>query len=483
MSLGQSRRPGNLVGWLGPALAVSATLALSRRHVSGYYPLFDDFAIFGALPDASATSILLEPHGGFYRPLGLALMKLEALLFGLAHPAGLAAVSVALHAANALLLALLLHRAGCPAARRWAAVALFLASPWSGEAFFWASAQFDLLATLFVLVTLLATLAATRQEELWHAVATAVAATAALAALACKESGVAVAPMAFLVIASFRDREPSALRRAAPVAVTLVAVTGAFLALRSRLLPGFEGPYGDFATLVSGGAGVRNFLSHLEAFLRLPFSATGPLLAGLQAIWGTGVLLVLLRSLRRDTLGTALRLLALAVSLAPVTPLATGAAAIPSGRLLYLPGLVLVLALAGSPRDHRPTWFDGVAANLLLALALVSLAWQQALWHAACALSRHVVAAVTPYVVADRPIYVRNLPLRFEAGPHVLKSYAFRFAFRDRTVPPVRAEGVVLERNPRRLRIVGREVDPFSEGSPQPDDQQLVLPLDDSWLR
>ncbi len=471
-------------GRVVPAIAAAATLLLLVRHAAGYYPLFDDFAIFGELPRTPLAGLFAEALGGFYRPLGLAVMKAEAALFGLGRPWGIASVSVALHVANALLLALLLRRTGHSEATCRAAGALFLASPWAGEAYFWASAQFDLLATFAVLVALLAVLEASRRTGAGAALTSAVAGLAATAALTSKESGVTVALVALLVVLPVRMREKGRAASLALPVLSLLLPTIVVLAIRSRLLPGLRGPYGEFATLVSGGAGPRNLLSHAEAFLLPPFGAHGPALAGLQLAWGGILLAFVVRAVRRDPSGTALRFLAFLASVAPVVALPTGPESIPSGRLLYLPGMFLVLLLAGGPAaEGRPTRSARAGATAVLTLAVVSVSWQQTLWRSASALCRNVVVAVEPYSSSDRPLFLVGLPLRFEKGPHVLKSYAFRYAFPGKVVPPVRADGVVLGLDPVRLRVVLREPDPFSEGTPRPGDRRLRIPLDDAWLR
>lgn len=474
----------DLVGVAVPAVAAAVTLVLLGRHAVAYFPLFDDFAILGELPGVPVRRILAEPLGGFYRPLGLALFRAEAFFFGFTRPWGLGALSAALHVANALLLVLLLRRVGHSAPSSRAAGALLLVSPWAAEAFFWASAQFDLLATLAVLVVLLAVLAASRREEKGAALAAAGAGVAATAALLAKESAATLAAVAFFVVLSYLPKGPSSATRLAPVSLVLAGLTAAFLVVRSLVLPGLEGPYGNYMVLVAGGAGPRNLWSHAEAFLRLPFGASGAALAGLQAAWGGLLLLLVVRAAWRDARGTALRSLAFLASLAPVAALPTGPQSIPNGRLLYLPGVLLVLLLAGGAGEaRRKPWYPGAAATSLLALGVASVAWQQSLWRSASALSRNVVAAVEPYASSDRPLFILNLPLRFEGGPHLLKSYAFRYAFKGRPVPPVRAQGVVLERDPARLRVVETGPDPFSEGAAGPGDRRLRLLLDDAWLR
>ncbi len=471
--------------WSGiavPALVAVAAIFTLGWYASDYFPLFDDFAILGEIGGIPLRRILAEPLGGFYRPLGLAAFKAEASLFGFSRPWGVAAVSVAVHAANALLLLLFLKKAGLPGPSRRAASALFLLSPWGSEAFFWASAQFDLLATLMVMVALFAVHSMARGETARGGLAVAVAAT--IGALLSKESAVTLVPVGFLAAASYvRERGVSRRRLTVPILV-LLAVTGAFLLFRSRVLPGLGGPYGEFETLVAAGAGLRNLRSHFEAFLLLPFRSTGAVLVGLQAVWAGSLVFLLVRASWRDPRGTLLRSLAFLASLAPVAALPSGPASIGAGRLLYLPGVLLVLVLAGGAGETVAPGRPGrAAATVLLALGLASLLWQQSLWRSATSLARRVVAAVEPFAGSQRPVYLLNLPVGFEGGPHLLKSYAFRYAHAGRGFPPVRARGVVLERNPLAIRILRSAPDPFSEGKPAPGDRRLRLLLDDTWLR
>jgi hypothetical protein len=97
----------------------------------------------------------------YFRPLVIALFTLEVRSFD-AQPGPMHAVSLCLHAANTLLvgaLAVSLSNGRYPPAKRWQVVAipmlLFGLHPLLVESVTWIGCQFDLVATLFMLVALL----------------------------------------------------------------------------------------------------------------------------------------------------------------------------------------------------------------------------------------------------------------------------------------------------------------------------------------
>ena len=489
--------------WAALASALGAVaIVLLVRHAATYFFLFDDFAVFGELPGISVSRILREPLGSFYRPLALLILKVEAHVFGFSRPWGPATVSVLLHLLNAGLGGLLVRRDGQRTGVAAAAGALFLAAPWAGEGVFWVSAQFDLLSTAAFLAALLlagAALRSTGRSWAWAGAA----AVAAGAALSSKELAVTLPVVALLLglaqaeegmTGTGQARRPWHLwqlwrpRRLTLVVGLLGLVTAAYLAARWQLLPGLRGPYGEYGALLRSG-GWQNLASHLLAFAVPPLGAAGGARTVLLAAWATGLLLVAVRAARLDLARTVLRLAAFLFSLAPILTLSSGPGSIPGGRLLYAPGALLVVTLApglaprrGS-RPGRPSRaaLPVLAFVLLAAVALISLRRQQRLWGAASALARHVVEY--PFPAADgRPLRIENLPLRFENGPYLLKSYAFRYYRGAAWKGPVCALGVVLAADPEHLRIVGRESDPFSEVAAGPEDLLVELPLSDAWL-
>jgi hypothetical protein len=465
-------------------LAGIVAAALAAGHAVRYFPLYDDFAALGLSPRISWTRLLEEGLGGFFRPLGALLFRVQAEAFGVARPWGPAFVSVVLHGLATVLVALALPRRAALGPLRLAAVALFVASPWATEARYWVSAQFDLLATLGIFGAFLSarrwTAGASGRGAGWLALSIA----ATLLGVAAKEIAVAIPALTVLLCAagsgaSWRDK-----RLLSAVGAQSVVVL-AFLLFRQRLLPNLAGPYGEFGELARGGAWLENLSSHLMAFLRPPLGPDGGLEVVLVAVWIAALGCLLAAALRDAPRPTALRLAALLVGFAPILVMRTGAEAIAGGRVLYLPGALLVLALVPAQEegsDARP--WRAVAWAALLAVALVSLVHQQALWRAATRLSRHVVASFEEHLGTARPIFIENLPGRFERGPNLLKIYAFRFYYRDAPVPPVRARLAVLAPDAERLRVVGFEEDVFSgSAEPRAGEQVISLPLSDAWLR
>jgi hypothetical protein len=169
--------------WLAALVAAAAGVGVFR----GALPYF--FAQDDYLGLARARALAPALAGPWRWLSGQAYFTLMEP-FGLASAAPYHAVSLATHATNAALLALLLaRRMGAPAAMIGAV--FYAAHPSLYTAVYSVSGIGELLSVLFVLVTLL--LAGTRGATRWLTL------PAFLAALACKES-VLLLPMMFLVV-------------------------------------------------------------------------------------------------------------------------------------------------------------------------------------------------------------------------------------------------------------------------------------------
>jgi predicted membrane-bound mannosyltransferase len=143
------------VGWA--ALLVAATvLAYAPTLGAGFVWDDDDYV--------TANPLLWEPDGlhriwlsmdapSQYFPLTYTSFRIEHALWGL-EPAGYHAVNVLLHAANALLVWLLLRRLGLPGA--FLAAAIFALHPVQVESVAWITERKNLLSLLFSLCALLA---------------------------------------------------------------------------------------------------------------------------------------------------------------------------------------------------------------------------------------------------------------------------------------------------------------------------------------
>ena len=139
--------------WRAPLLGFAGDDALVLYHLKRLGGIFQPAAYFTALDFFS-----------YYRPLGFLSFAADAALWSFA-PGGFHVTNLLLHAVNGVMVFALARRV-LPV--RWAALAaaLFIAHTSNQEAVYWISARFDLLATLFVLATVLL---ATRERAIWVA--------------------------------------------------------------------------------------------------------------------------------------------------------------------------------------------------------------------------------------------------------------------------------------------------------------------------
>jgi hypothetical protein len=215
-------------GWLTWTLPVCV--------VAGYLPTM---LINFAHPDWIQAHIGASVHGfksvvswfvdqkadGFYRPLGYLSIWLDYLLFRTA-PAGYHLQNIALHALNVVLARALYSRLGFSRAAANSAALLFAVAPVCVEPMAWPATRYDLLATAFVLGTLISAADWLRREQRGRTRLLIVAALTAAGILS-KETGYA-APLLVALLALFWKLRGLAGRR--PITPLLVA-TGAPAAL------------------------------------------------------------------------------------------------------------------------------------------------------------------------------------------------------------------------------------------------------------
>ena len=222
MSLGRN------AGLVVVAVAIAALLAYPLRHGHAY---LDDF-VFIALSRHIDNPLLLLTQDSlgafFFRPLGMFLWWASVALLGDFAPAHLA-FNVAVHAMNGLVVHALLRRLGVTFVPSAAAGLIFIAHPAAFSTAAWLSNRFDLFATLFGLLGLLATQRFLEKPGPARFAATVLA---ILAAIFSKETGFAFVAVAMLMIAW---RGPAA-SRAARWALSGALAACALLALGVRPL-------------------------------------------------------------------------------------------------------------------------------------------------------------------------------------------------------------------------------------------------------
>jgi tetratricopeptide (TPR) repeat protein len=289
---------------LGAALLALAVLAVYGGSVR-YELVYDDHVQIERNPwlrDPDGFRLFLtRPFWGFYHDRGAVPSNYYRPVFGIAYSLvarayGLSArafhaTSVALHLAVTLLVALgALKLAASPAPGRRREIAalaaglLFAVHPAHAEAVAWVGGQADLLAALFVLLSLLAYLAAKdgappRRWTAW------LGAAGYLLACLAKEPGTALILVLGALEAAEWRREgslPRALRRAAARLAPYLLVLALYVALRIHALGSFSPrSYEVTASAAGAVAYAAGLLARYLAFLVVPFPVR--LLAGVPA--------------------------------------------------------------------------------------------------------------------------------------------------------------------------------------------------------
>lgn len=304
-----------------------------------------------------------DMHGGeYYRPVWMLVWWLLARpwLGGL-WPFALAAL--ALHTAASLLVAALLRSLGRPFSVAASAGGLMFLAPQNVAAALWFSATTDLLATVFVLGSLIALLRGRRL----------IAALAALAAFLCKESAF-VLPLLSMMTLGFRERtlsdgsserRRSLGREIAPQLVLLAAVCFA----RRAVLHGWGGSGDPHAGLA--GTSLQIFAGFAQTF-----TGEAALPRPLAFAVGTMILALTVFGIARGGRGTgrpAAPRTPLAFAVAAAAPLFAAGWAV-GARYYYLPAVGLCWAVA----EALAAIDVGQAARITLAGALLVVGGLQA---------------------------------------------------------------------------------------------------------
>lgn len=312
-------------------------------------------------PAPGLGMLLTHPGGdGFFRPAGYLGLWWNARFAGrdpkLWHLSGLG-----IHLVNVMLVLALSRKLLSPA-RAWLAAALFAVHGSRPEAVVWVASRFDLQASMFVLVGILAL---ERGRNLW-------AVAAMMLAALSKETG-----FVFPVLAALWGRKRC--RMPTRQWVLLAAVSAALFAYRCYILGGIGGYPGGISPFLTAKA----LLVRLWIVLLFPLNFSRPLwLAG-------GVLLAvyawcLISFSRRDGAGgAAWAVLFTLAAAAPAAQQLLIGADLQKSRLLYLPSLGICWLLA--ERIRTPS-----AAAVVLCFHVLALQHNLQVW-------RDVAARVEDY--------------------------------------------------------------------------------------
>ncbi len=356
--------------------SVALLAVLAFGPAAHTYFLSDDFILVSGAQNFRAASLAsyaaLFTHGGgdgFFRPLGYLSLYWTSPWAGL-DPVRWHLVGLALHIANALLVYALAGSIGLSRMGAWLASALFGLYGANPEAVVWIAGRFDLLATLFVLISLLAFV------HLWEksSVAAGLIAGVALAlGILSKESAYALPLMMLVFVLS---RRGASWNRRFRFVAPFFLLAGILFAYRWML----QGGIGGYLTAegkpqmlaLSLAAVVKALVLRLWAVLFFPvdWAAGAPawLLAAMLAYAVAWMALAL--KVRGASVNFVIGLgFVLAAAIPPVGQLLIGAD-LEKARLLYLPsvGFCLLEAAAVEMAGSKLRYAAG-AAMLLFSLA------------------------------------------------------------------------------------------------------------------
>ena len=380
------------------AMGVAVVSVIALRRALGIYFLSDDFILvkIGQGWTASAFRYTITHGGGdgFFRPLGYLAFALNAQ-FGGSNPFLWHACSLAIHAANAVLVLFLAKRLGASVFAAGFAGTLFAVHGIHPEAAVWIAGRFDLVATFFLLAGLLLF---TKISEGGHSAAHIIALACFTVAALSKESAF-IFP---LLVMGYAVAKRQPLKSTVPYFLLATVL----FAYRWSLFGGIGGyidPATGRPTALSLGFGstikavaVRLWTSlyfplNWSTYMSLPLALLG--VAYIAAlIW-----LALRSNPSKWIFPVAAGILA---SVIPVLSLLGGSPTLAGSRVLYLPSvwfaILLALAVDGAPGRVRYA-----TAVIILLFQVAALQHNLGFWEAASAQVKAACATGAPMLPAS----------------------------------------------------------------------------------
>ena len=446
-------------GWrarAGPALTLIAVVAVFYGPAVGRSFTSEDFLLLRVLRERPPWQDVLGTVAGpwlgltivkFYRPVATTLFALEGAWFG-TNPLPFNLVHVAVHAANAFLVAALARRlqkrflvAAADEGTSWLAALLFAVYPLHPNAVLFAASFATIFATFFLIASAVLYCRYRDEGGPWT-----LAASLALFALALGsyESAVVLAGL-LAVLELVAPRWPGAFVALAPYA----ALAGAYLALRRAIFGAVLGGYEDVAdrlTTASLRAHGDNVVTSVSRLVLPLFEVPTPWTASL-AILALIVLapaVLYLATRRRVDSGHArLSLFAAAWVLLFMAPFAFAPVVPANGRYWYTVTIGAGIGLVTVAR-----WLGVAVSRLGLAALAVPLAVATA-WAAllstnvetnrqAARTTRAIRAAVAEAAATDGAShrYLAGYPLFLTNRAGVAMAQVFHYGLSDSLAPP-----------------------------------------------
>lgn len=429
------------------ALFVGGALIAFSSNLNNYF-LSDDFAQIGKILGGDFSVTWGQEYGGFFRPLFIFSYIVDSRFWG-AHPFGYHLTNVILHGVNSWLV-FRLGRALFSDVRvrignrvSLAAAVLFLFHPSHTEAVSWISGRADLIATLFVLLSLWAYLAFAKQR---HTLLLMAALLSFSLALLAKESAICL-PFIVLVFGfSFNRNNPKFLLKSF---ASFAAVLVAFVGLRAYFIGAVVGGYGASQHLNFSPRWIRDRL--LEASIRsvlptLPASWSLFLFKPLQSPLfylivlvsaGMMTIAIVVRRKRYDATQRKTQnsfvltlVVSFLISLLPVISLRLSLYETLGERFLYLPTVFSVLVVAYLSviwiRDRR-VWLlilIGAMGFYSLSLYRTTRLWRESS-QLVFTLKNELVASASNdrVVILNAPDNLRGVPVFHNGLPEALQFF------------------------------------------------------------
>ncbi len=392
-----------LIGALLPLVVYAARLG--DNFVSDDYDL-----LHWALTRSFVDGLAHPPWTTWLRPVTDTLWQTTTSVFG-TFAAGHHLVNLVLHVANAALVGLLASRYASPrtASRAsFAAAAFFALSPTAVSAVQWLSGRYDLLATLFSLVSLHLALAC---GDRWRPALAAGSLTCAALALFSKEAAIAL-PVIVLVFSSRHLHALTGEAHVAPVprglAVAFLALLPVYFAIRWALFGGLGGYgwHGHLAVAQLLNPLLSLPLASVPVYIRTPLDGMSLWPWMLAALVSAGVM-----AWRTPVLAAAY----LAAFVPIVNMMGTlGFIADEVSRLMYLPSVMVAasVGLVAAAVHARAPRLANVALAGVLIVSMAGTALRLTAWRDASTITS-AVASTLQSAQADmaRPVLVDCLAL------------------------------------------------------------------------
>lgn len=418
------------------------TLLAFRDVVRCDFINFDDPAyvqdnplVHDGLSPQSAARAFTTIHAGYWIPLTWISYQLDYTLHGLT-PAGYHRTNLLLHAANVVLLFLLLSSLTGAIGRSGVAAALFALHPIQVESVAWVTERKDVLSTFFWLLTL--------RAYVWYVAARSwrrYLAVVLLLALGLMAKPMLVTLPCVLLVLDFwplrRFRETGVLLEKLPLfALALAAGVLTIVAQRTdtavRSLDEFSlyARLGNAAVAYVAYLGTILWPGHLAVFY--PHPGALPLGQVLAAVFVLLTLTVAALALARRAPYLLAGWLWYAIALAPVSGVLQAGWQGRADRFVYVPSIGLfVLATWGLAEwvgvERRRLVLSGLAA-VVLSACLVRTVFQVRHWHDSLSLWQHTVAVTPCNFVAENSLAAALLDRGRidEALPHLLRARALK---------------------------------------------------------